>query len=82
MAAEWGRHGIRANAFQPGHVATGDDAQAAALEAALKANGALRGNSLGRVGRNSECMGALVYLASDESSYTTGQRLIVNGGRF
>jgi NAD(P)-dependent dehydrogenase (short-subunit alcohol dehydrogenase family) len=81
MAVEWGRHGIRCNAFQPGHVATGDDVDAAALETALKANGALRANAMGRVGRNAECMGALIHLASDESSYTTGQRLIVNGGR-
>jgi NAD(P)-dependent dehydrogenase (short-subunit alcohol dehydrogenase family) len=82
MAAEWGKHCIRCNAFQPGHVATGDDAQAAATEAALRTAGALKGNALERVGRNAECMGALVYLASDESSYTSGQRLIVNGGRF
>ena len=82
MAAEWGEHGIRCNAFQPGHVATGDDGQAEALQAALRANGALSHTSLGRVGRNAECMGALIYLASDESSFTSGQRLIVNGGRF
>lgn len=82
MAAEWGRHGIRANAFQPGSIATGDDAQAAEFGAKVGALGMLDRTSLGRVGRNSECMGALIYLASDEASYTTGQRLIVNGGRF
>lgn len=82
MAVEWGRHGIRANAVQPGHVATGTDAEAAALEAALKASGALRANAMARVGRNAECMGALIHLVSDESSYTNGQRLVVNGGRF
>ena len=82
MAVEWARHGIRANAFQPGHVATGDDAQFEAFSAALKSNGAMRTNATGRAGRNAECMGALIYLASDESSYTNGQRLVVNGGRF
>jgi len=82
MAAEWGRYGIRANALQPGHIATGDDDQARALEAALATNGALSRNAMGRVGRNHECMGALIYLASDESSYTSGQRIAVNGGRF
>jgi len=82
MAAEWGRHGIRANAFQPGTIATGDDEQASQLEAALRSNGMLKRTALDRVGRNSDCMGALVHLASDESGYTTGQRIIVNGGRF
>ena len=82
MAMEWGKYGIRCNAFQPGHVATGDDAQAAAFTAALHANGWMPRTALGRVGRNAECMGALIYLASDESSFTSGQRLIVNGGRF
>ncbi len=82
MAMEWGKYGIRCNAFQPGHIATGDDAQAAAFEAALHGNGWMPRTSLQRVGRNSECMGALIYLASDDSSYTSGQRLIVNGGRF
>ena len=82
MAMEWGKHGIRCNAFQPGHVATGDDAQAAAFEAALHANGWMPRTALRRVGRNAECMGALIHLASDESSFTSGQRFIVNGGRF
>ena len=82
MAVEWGKYGIRCNAFQPGHVATGDDVQAAAFEAALNANGWMPRTALRRVGRNSECMGALIHLASDESSFTSGQRFIVNGGRF
>jgi NAD(P)-dependent dehydrogenase (short-subunit alcohol dehydrogenase family) len=82
MALEWARHGIRANAFEPGNVATGDDAQAASFEAMLRASGAIKRNAMGRAGRNSECMGALIYLAGDESTYTNGLRLIVNGGRF
>ena len=79
MAAEWGKYGIRANALQPGLIATGDNA--AQLEESAKQNGALGRTALGRVGRNSECLGAAIYLASDESSFTTGQCLKVNGGR-
>jgi NAD(P)-dependent dehydrogenase (short-subunit alcohol dehydrogenase family) len=82
MALEWARHGIRANAFQPGNVATGDAAQAERFESMLRKGGAMLRNSSNRAGRNSECMGALIYLASDESSYTNGHRLVVNGGRF
>jgi NAD(P)-dependent dehydrogenase (short-subunit alcohol dehydrogenase family) len=79
MAAEWGRHGIRANAICPGMIATGgsgaasDDAPPAAM---------LARTALGRLGANSEVVGAAIYLASDESSFTTGECIHVNGGRF
>jgi NAD(P)-dependent dehydrogenase (short-subunit alcohol dehydrogenase family) len=79
MAAEWGKYGIRANALQPGLIATGDNA--AQLEEAARNNGTLGHTALNRVGRNSECLGAALYLASDESSFTTGQCIKVNGGR-
>ena len=44
--------------------------------------GVLQRTSLGRLGRNEEVVAAAVYLASDEASFTSGQRLAVNGGRF
>jgi NAD(P)-dependent dehydrogenase (short-subunit alcohol dehydrogenase family) len=80
MAREWGAGGIRANAFTPGLIATGDNAEQ--LEAAVRANGMLARTSLGRVGVSRECLGAAIYLASDESSFTTGQCIAVDGGRF
>jgi NAD(P)-dependent dehydrogenase (short-subunit alcohol dehydrogenase family) len=80
MAREWGAGGIRANALNPGLIATGDNA--ARLQEAVRANGMLARTALGRVGRNRECLGAAIYLASDESSFTTGQRISVDGGRF
>lgn len=79
MAAEWGPRGIRANAIQPGLIATGDNA--AQLQRAAQANGMLGRTPLGRVGTNRECVGAAIYLASDESSFTSGQRIAVDGGR-
>jgi NAD(P)-dependent dehydrogenase (short-subunit alcohol dehydrogenase family) len=80
MAKEWGPGGIRANAINPGLIATGENAQA--LQEAVRGNGMLARTALGRVGRNRECLGAAIYLASDESSFTTGQRISVDGGRF
>lgn len=79
MAAEWGPRGIRVNAICPGMIATGgsgaasDDAPPAAM---------LARTALGRLGRNSEVVGAALHLAGDESSFTTGQCIHVNGGRF
>jgi dehydrogenase/reductase SDR family protein 4 len=80
MAKEWGKHGIRANALTPGLIATGDNA--IELEQTVRKVGMLNRTSLGRVGRNRECLGAAIYLASDESSYTSGQRINIDGGRF
>ncbi|MFC3174400.1 SDR family NAD(P)-dependent oxidoreductase [Novosphingobium bradum] len=79
MAAQWGKDNIRANAVQPGTIITGD---AYPLEDAKRAGAFERRVSLRRGGRNDEVVGAVVYFASDESSYTSGQLLAVNGGRF
>ncbi|HEX4376713.1 MAG TPA: SDR family oxidoreductase [Steroidobacteraceae bacterium] len=79
MAREWGKSGIRANALQPGLIATGDNASA--LDRAVRTNGMMGRTSLNRVGTNQDCVGAAVYLASDESSFMSGQRLCVDGGR-
>lgn len=79
MAAEWGRHGIRANAICPGMIATGGSG--AASDEAPPAEMLAR-TALGRLGRNSEVVGAAIYLGSEESSFTTGQCIHVNGGRF
>lgn len=80
MAKEWGAGGIRANAFKPGSIATAGDSRA--RQDALKKAGMLDRTALGRVGTNDECLGALIYLASDESSFTSGQCFSVDGGRF
>jgi NAD(P)-dependent dehydrogenase (short-subunit alcohol dehydrogenase family) len=80
MAREWGARGLRANAITPGLIATGDNV--AALDQAVRANGMMSRTSMDRVGVSRECVGAGIYLASDESSFTTGQKISVDGGRF
>ena len=80
-AAFWGPFGVRANAILPGPFSnleeTGDNSVAPDdpfLER-LKAR-----TVLGRVGSPRELVGALLYLASDASTFTTGQALTVDGG--
>lgn len=80
MAKEWGPRGIRANALQPGMVATAGNFEE--LESVVRGAGLLARTSLGRLGRNQDCLGAAIFLASDESAFVSGQRLKVDGGRF
>lgn len=80
MAKEWGKGGIRANALMPGLIATGENVRE--FEQAVRAYGMLNRTSLGRVGRTRDCIGAALYLASEESTFTSGQRIGVDGGRF
>ncbi|MFI9827121.1 SDR family NAD(P)-dependent oxidoreductase [Streptomyces sp. NPDC051913] len=79
LAAEVGRHGIRVNAVAPGWIRTPmTDRHGEAQERteALMA----RMSPLGRVGRSHEVAHAVLYLASDAASFTTGQILRPNGG--
>lgn len=80
MAQEWGKGGIRVNAFSPGTVATGNNVEE--YEAVLRTRGMMDRTALGRVGRNRDCVGLAIHLASDESAFTSGQRMFIDGGRF
>lgn len=72
LAAYWGQAGIRVNAISPGGVASGQNETFATRYSARV--------PLGRMARREDLCGALLYLASDESSYVTGQNIIVDGG--
>lgn len=80
MAAEWGQYNIRVNALCPGLICTTGNIEA--HEAMVRQQGMLSRTALNRVGCNSEVTGAAIWLASDESSFTTGQRINVDGGRY
>jgi NAD(P)-dependent dehydrogenase (short-subunit alcohol dehydrogenase family) len=77
-AAELGPNGVRVNAIAPGVVET-------PLTAQIKANQAwydayAQKSALGRWATPDELAGAVVYLASDASSFVTGSVLHVDGG--
>ncbi|MFI9799918.1 SDR family NAD(P)-dependent oxidoreductase [Streptomyces sp. NPDC052302] len=80
LAAELGPHGIRVNAVAPGWIRTPmtdrhDDAVQARTESSMA-----RLSPLGRVGEPEDVAHTVLHLASDASSFTTGQILRPNGG--
>ena len=78
LAVQYGRHGIRANAICPGPIETPLMAQL--LREPAERNKRLNRIPLGRFGRAEDIVYAALYLASDESSWTTGTTFIVDGG--
>ncbi|MGE9807523.1 MULTISPECIES: SDR family NAD(P)-dependent oxidoreductase [unclassified Janibacter] len=77
-AAELGPSGVRLNAIAPGIVDTPLTAQ---IRAVPEWSAAYSDKSaLGRWSRPDELVGAVVYLASDASSFVTGSQLFVDGG--
>jgi NAD(P)-dependent dehydrogenase (short-subunit alcohol dehydrogenase family) len=77
-AAELGSSGVRVNALAPGVVETPLTAPIAAVPAWYDAYA--RKSALGRWAQPSELAGAVVFLASDASSFVTGSVLFVDGG--
>jgi len=78
MAQQWAQFNIRVNAIAPGLTKT-------RFSEALWSNqdilqGAMLGTPLRRVAEPEEMVGAVIFLASDASSYVTGQILAVDGG--
>jgi len=76
LALEWAPHNVRVNSISPGYIAT---------EMTLSAPEQWKSRWLdltpaGRMGRPEELVSAVLYLADDSSSYTTGTDLVVDGG--
>ena len=82
MALDHGPQGIRVTCICPGDTDTGmlrhEARQLGAAAGAFLAEAA--GRPLGRVGRPEEIAQAVLYLASDASSFVTGAALVVDGG--
>ncbi|MBN1642040.1 MAG: SDR family oxidoreductase [Anaerolineae bacterium] len=76
LAVRWAPDGIRVNGICPGafpHPSVQETHPRFAKRLAAKV-------PMGRVGRQEEVVGTVVYLASDAASYVTGQIIVVDGG--
>jgi len=80
-ASYWGASNVRANCISPGPFSNTEDATENAVAEDSPFVQRLKGYTvLNRIGRPVELCGALLFLASDASTYVTGQNLIVDGG--
>jgi NAD(P)-dependent dehydrogenase (short-subunit alcohol dehydrogenase family) len=79
FAVNLAHHGIRVNAIAPGYIST--PMLQAHLDESRERTMVSR-VPMGRLGEPSDLVGAVVFLASDESSYITGQVLYIDGGAY
>lgn len=81
-ASFWGRDNVRANCISPGPFTNTEDTagQNSATEDSPFVKKLKGYTVLDRIGRPIELCGALLFLASDASTYVTGQNILVDGG--
>ena len=79
-AIDWGSHNIRANSIHPGVIRTPMTMENPNVDKSLvEAMG--ENNPLGRIGDPIEVSNLVLYLASDESSFSTGSEFVIDGGQ-
>jgi NAD(P)-dependent dehydrogenase (short-subunit alcohol dehydrogenase family) len=79
LAIEWGTSGVRVNALCPGWTAT--ELNRSLWEDPVAGPATVAASAMHRWGTAEEMAGPAVFLASDASSFMTGQSLIVDGGQ-
>jgi NAD(P)-dependent dehydrogenase (short-subunit alcohol dehydrogenase family) len=78
LGGEWARRGVRVNSISPGYIGT--EMTKLGMSNADWYRDWLQFTPMGRVGEPREVASAVVFLASDASSYFTGSNLVVDGG--
>jgi len=78
LAVEWSKLGVTVNSIAPSVFRT--HMNAALLDSTARGQELLMRTPMGRFGKTEELIGAAVFLASDGSSFVTGQTIVVDGG--
>ena len=77
LATEWAPYGIRVNSISPGYIAT---SKVISGDYTHLFDYWLERTPMHRMGSPEELAGAVIYLASDASSFTTGENIVIDGG--
>ena len=80
MAAAYGNAGIRTNAICPGAIVSGLTPRSMVDDETSPYREAILNSPAGRIGEPEDIAYAALYLASDESTFTFGQHLVIDGG--
>jgi NAD(P)-dependent dehydrogenase (short-subunit alcohol dehydrogenase family) len=79
MAREWAQYNIRVNAIAPGNIHTRLGDSRFVVDPQYKQE-VIKKTPMARIAEPEDIAGAAIYLASDASSYMTGETIIVDGG--
>jgi 3-oxoacyl-[acyl-carrier protein] reductase len=79
LAKELGPRGVRVNAINPGMVETEGTHSAGITESEMRKQIEAQ-RPLGRIGKPQDIAGAVVFLASPDSSWITGETFVISGG--